>query len=251
MGSSILKISNLKKDFGRGQLIFDKFDLTLQKKNIAIFGPNGSGKTTLLRIISGLDKSYTGEISFNNSPIQENVSLGYAFQDPAKFLFPWMTAFENIVFPLTIKDVEEKVSQKLVYKLLKDFNLDISLNSYPYQLSTGQCQILVFLRSIIDSPDILLLDEPFSNLDYLNRTKILFNLATQKSSSLTILVSHTIEEAIIFADELIILGGRPAKIIGRIPISFNRSKRTPELLTSEEFNKVKSSSIKLLKQYIS
>lgn len=247
---SILEISNLQKDFGKGEVIFDKFNFTFQKKNTAVFGPNGSGKTTLLRIISGLDKSYTGSIIFKDFPIKNNIKLGYAFQDSSKFLFPWMTAFENIVFPLTIRNTGRKISQKLVHKLLKDFNLDIPLDSYPYQLSTGQCQILVFLRSIIDSPDVLLLDEPFANLDYLNRTRILFNLTTITNTPFTIFVSHTIEEAIIFADELIILGDKPAKITGRISIPFTRSKRTPELLSSQEFSEVKSSCIKLLKKYI-
>lgn len=246
-----IEVLNLTKKFTRGNYVYRDFNIELTKKNTALFGTNGCGKTTLLRIMSGLDESFTGQILYKNSSHQNNVKIGYAFQDPSKFLFPWMSALENIVFPLKIKGLDKKESFGLARDLLNQFKLDIPLESYPYQLSSGQCQILAVLRSMIDSPNVLFLDEPFSNLDYLNKTKFLFDLIHRENNNSTIIfVSHTIEEGIILADELVLLGGKPARVIEKIQIPFTKEERKPEMLNSKKFADIKQIALGVFKKYI-
>lgn len=205
----MLEISHVNytyRNFRNSRKIFDNFSLKIEKGEfISLFGPNGSGKTTLLNLIAGVINPGEGNILFNGKPIKE-AKIAYVFQDYRASLFPWLTAYKNITFPLDIAKVPER-QKKLRLKLLKDiFGVKLNLNLYPYELSGGQQQLVSIMRGLIINPDILLLDEPFSSLDY--RTSLFLLKELEKvwlrSKVTTVFVSHNIDEVIFLSQKILI-----------------------------------------------
>jgi NitT/TauT family transport system ATP-binding protein len=199
-------------------LVFN--DLTIKMPEyqpISILGPSGCGKSTLLRCISGYLKVISGEIKINNynpEDARKNKKIGFAFQDPA--LLDWKNVKNNIVLPEEIgnKVLNNIESQERLKFLLDLTSLEQFRNYYPYQLSGGMKQRVSLARALFTKPDLLLLDEPFASLDLLTRTQLAINLRKMihEIKTPTILVTHSIEEAIIFANRIIILTSLPAEI---------------------------------------
>ncbi len=208
---TILEIQNLSKTFNKKEgLVLEGFNLSINKGQIiAVIGESGSGKTTLIRIISGLETADTGTISINNSIVNsdnifvlpEKRNIGLVFQDYA--LFPHLTVAENISYGLSKNDAKkQRISEVLDLVNLTDFN-----NRYPHQLSGGQQQRVALARAIAPKPKILILDEPFSNLDEslkINLRGEVFNIL-KKAQVTTIFVTHDTKDAIAIADEIVIL----------------------------------------------
>ena len=234
MKTSGLEINNLKKSFGN-KIILNDFNLDLEKEKItALLGPNGSGKTTLFNILSGVIKPDFGSTSIKNFRLFE---ISYVFQNYKDTLIPWKTNFENLIFPLKIQKISKQEILERVSRLNR-FNLNLS--GYPYQLSGGQKQILALFRAVITYPKILLLDEPFSALDYEN--KILMRDFLQhyflKRKPLIFFISHDIEDAVFLAGEIIILSKLPAKISSRVENNLKYPRKYDQLY-SEDFRKYK------------
>ena len=192
--------------------IIDNFNMSLEKGEIlSILGESGSGKSTILRIIAGLEESYKGEIkiggkivfSDNNFVDPEKRGVGMVFQDYA--LFPHMTVKKNIQFGLKGKNKEEK--EKIAMDMLKLVNLVEHKDKYPYELSGGQQQRVAIARAIAPKPSVLLLDEPFSNLD----------ADLIKAGITSIFVTHDRSDAKALANKFIEL--KEGKIIKAAPIS--------------------------------
>lgn len=206
--NSILSIQNLSKTYYSLEdeintlknISFDVF----KEDFISIVGTSGCGKSTLLNIIAGLDKEYKGKILK-----QDNINIGYMLQVDA--LLPWLTIKENCNLGLKLQN---KKDNNKVDKLLKKYNLDEFANKYPHELSGGMKQRCALIRTLLLEPDILLLDEPFSALDYqtrLNVQKDIFNII-KKEHKTVILVTHDLEEAISMSNKVIVLSKRPAVI---------------------------------------
>ncbi len=160
----MLKISNLDYTHWNNrdhQKVFNNFSLKIQKGEfLSIFGPNGSGKTTLLNLIAGVVKPTGGTIIFDNQPVKD-ARIAYVFQDYRASLFPWLTAYQNVTFPLDVAGVDKR-KKNLRFKVLKKlFAVNFNFNLYPYELSGGQQQLVSIMRGLIIDPEILLLDEPF------------------------------------------------------------------------------------------
>ncbi|MFB6226336.1 MAG: ATP-binding cassette domain-containing protein [Candidatus Paceibacteria bacterium] len=202
-----VEIKNLDKSFGEVE-VFRNFDLEIEQGKITtIFGPNGAGKTTLLSLISNLKQPDQGKVKVDKT-IKSNMS--YLTQDYQDSLMPWETNFENAAFPMRMKGIKtEKIKDRL--KTLEE-SLEFSFDweGYPYNLSGGQQQILAFIRTIITNPDLLLIDEPFSALDYENNLKFRDFLQKYylKYESTVILVTHNIDEAVYLSDSIILLSGK-------------------------------------------
>lgn len=189
---SILTIKNLNKIYHTKTSetkAIDNFSFELNDNEfIAIVGPSGCGKSTILNILANLDNESSGEII-----IKDNIKLGYMLQQDA--LFNWKTVLDNCLLGLEINKLNNK---DYVLKLLNTYGLKDFINSFPNNLSGGMRQRVALIRTLATKPDILLLDEPFSALDYQTRLKVsddVYNIIKKEKKS-AIMVTHDIAEAI-------------------------------------------------------
>lgn len=207
----LLSINNLSKTFHSENdeiKVLDNISFDVYKKDfIGIIGPSGCGKSSILNIISNLDKDYKGTID------KQNIKIGYMFQEDT--LFNWLTIYENILLTLKITKENTKENKTYVDTLLKKYNLYEFKNKYPNELSGGMKQRVSLIRTLSYKPDILLLDEPFSALDYQTRLKVSEDVykIIKKENKTAIIVTHDIEEAISLCNKIIVLSNRPTHII--------------------------------------
>lgn len=198
---------------------------------IAIVGPSGSGKSTLLNIISKLIEPTEGEIYVDGE-------IGYMFQ--RDHLFNWRTVWKNIMLGLEIKKEKNQENIDKTKELLTKYGLIEFINSYPQELSGGMRQRIALIRTLATNPQVLLLDEPFSALDYQTRINVsedIFKMIKDSNVS-AILVTHDISEAIAMADRVIVLSHRPAKLKKIIDIKTDSPDNTPfNKRLSSEFRK--------------
>lgn len=195
---------------------------------ISIVGPSGCGKSTLLSLISGILKPSSGYIMINNSPVNgTSANVGYMLQKD--HLFEWRTIFKNATIGLEIQKKLNKETSSYTEKLLEEYGLGDFKNYYPSQLSGGMRQRAALIRTLAAKPDILLLDEPFSALDYQTRLAIAEEvwLIIKKERKTAILVTHDISEAIAMSDKVIVLTKRPAQIKSVHNIALTCDSRTP------------------------
>lgn len=208
-------------------------DLTFQVEKgefIAIVGPSGCGKSTLLSLISGLLQPEKGEILLEGKPLQESkTAVGYMLQKD--HLLEWRTIYQNAVLGLEIQHKLTKENQLRVERMLEDYGLGAFRNARPSQLSGGMRQRASLIRTLALNPALLLLDEPFSALDYLTRISVCDDiykiLKNQKKTA--VMVTHDLSEAISVADRVMILSARPAVIKKIVPIQLSLEERTPLL----------------------
>ena len=195
-----------------GQKVFENLSFSVKKGEVvAIMGPSGCGKSTLLNYIQGLDNNkviVTGEV---NNPFKK---VRTVFQENR--LLPWRTVFNNAILGLEAEGVSiEGVGQENIAKTLASAGLANYKDHYPNQLSVGMKQRVNFVRAILSSPDLLLMDEPFSGLDKITKEKIQtdFLKLVKLKKLTTIFVTHSLEEAKFMADRIIVVSAEPTKII--------------------------------------
>lgn len=229
----VLTISDVSKSFYTkiGELEVIK-DLNLEVDEgeiVAIVGPSGSGKSTILNLISGLLKPNSGKIKVNGN-------LGYMFQHD--LLFEWRTVWKNILLGLEIRHKITDDAKEEIIKMLKKYDLYDFINNYPHELSGGMRQRIALIRTLALKPNILLLDEPFSALDYQTRIKVsddVYNVIRNEKLS-AILVTHDISEAIALADRVIVLSKRPAILKGNHKIVMQNKDSVTPLLKRKDPN---------------
>lgn len=201
-------------------------DVSLQIKKgeiLAIVGPSGCGKSTILSIIAGFEKPSSGEVNIDSR------NIGYMFQKDQ--LYEWRTILNNCLLGLEIKKKKTKENVEKVRDMLRKYGLEKFENYYPRQLSGGMRQRAALARTLAIEPDLLLLDEPFSALDYQTRLSVGNDVGEilRKENITTILVTHDIPEAVSIADRIIVLTVRPALIKKEFEIKFDfdENERTP------------------------
>lgn len=205
---------------------------------VSIIGPSGCGKSTLLNIISGLLKPSSGEIKYNDVTVRSNLDkMGYMFQ--RDYLFPWITVRENVLLGLKIKKVLTKENIEFADHLLKSYGLEKFKDHKPEELSGGMKQRVALIRTLALKPEVLLLDEPFTALDYQTRQKVTDDVyeIIKREGKTAIMVTHDLGESIIMSNRVIILTKRPATIKDNVKIVFKNSELTPFYKRKEnEFN---------------
>ena len=179
---------------------------------LSIIGPSGCGKTSILSLIAGLIKPTSGSIKINGQSDNQKNNLGYMLQKD--HLFPWRTIEKNVLLPLEVKKINTKENKEFALSLLEKYGLIDFKEKYPDQLSGGMRQRVALIRTLVSKPDILLLDEPFSALDYQTRLSVcedVYNIIKSEQKT-TVLVTHDISEAISMSDIIIVLSARPAQV---------------------------------------
>ena len=217
----LLSIKNLSKNYLTKKNVIralDDINIDINKNEfIVLVGPSGCGKSTILSIVGKLEEKSNGSIEFE----KDNPKIGYMFQEDA--LFPWLSVYENCIIGLKIKKELTKENIEYVNYLLKKYDLDGFRNSYPNELSGGMRQRTALIRTLAIKPDILLLDEPFSALDYQTRIMVCDDVfeIIKKEKKTAVMVSHDIAEAVSTADKVIVLSKRPAKVKNIYEIKMN------------------------------
>jgi len=234
---SFKKVSKSYTNKGVEYSLFTDLSLSIKRSEfIAVFGPNGCGKTTLLNMISGIDKEFKGTSERN-----PHLKVSFVFQNYRESLFPWLTVKENISFPLTLKGVSAENRDKAVIDLCNRLSVFINLDVYPYTLSGGQQQMVSILRALVTKPDLLLMDEPFSALDY--ETTLFLLEKTQeiwkKTGVAIVFVSHDVDDAVLLAKRIIVLGRNPTRIVSEVTVSLPYP-RMSEVMNSEDFHQTKN-----------
>ncbi|RTL52145.1 MAG: ABC transporter ATP-binding protein [Bradyrhizobiaceae bacterium] len=198
------------------------------RETVAIVGPSGCGKSTLFNCIAGLLRPTSGAIFVGGKRVDDaSGHVGYMLQKD--LLLPWRTVLENVVIGLEVRGVSRRVSEERARTLIRSYGLAGFENAKPSQLSGGMRQRVAFMRTLAVDPEVILLDEPFSALDF--QTRLLLQIETmsiiREQSKSAILVTHDIGEAITMADRIIVMTHRPARVLAIHNVELGQADRDP------------------------
>ena len=231
--------SNIRHTYqGRGGdvLALDGVSLQLQPQTFTcLIGPSGCGKSTLLRVLAGLVKPSAGTVRIQGDSLSNaNQQLGVVFQNPT--LMPWRTVLDNLALPLELEGVSKQIRYEQAARWLNKLGLEDFGEAYPAALSGGMAQRLAIGRGLIHQPHVLLLDEPFGALDALTREQVsgeLLRIWAQDRKTV-LMVTHSIREAVLLSDRVLVMSPRPGKIVQDVMIDLPRP-RSLDMVTQPDF----------------
>lgn len=232
--NNVLSINNISKIYHTPKeeiTAIDNISINIKQGDfVAIVGPSGCGKSTLLSILNKQETATKGNIDYHNQ------TIGYMLQEDA--LFEWLNVLDNCLLGLKIKNQLNTDSKRYVLELLSKYGLKDFIYSYPQSLSGGMRQRVALIRTLAIKPDILLMDEPFSALDFQSRLNIsndVYHILKNEQKTLVI-VTHDISEAITLCNKVIVLTKRPASIKNIYKIDFDQNSTPIERRSSEKFS---------------
>jgi NitT/TauT family transport system ATP-binding protein len=204
---------------------------------VCLLGPSGCGKSTILNLIAGFLKPTRGQVLVDGQPVKKpGADRGFVFQQYS--LLPWKTTFENVEFGLKIRGVSRTERIELVNDYLNRVGLYKHRHSYPHQLSGGMQQRASIVRALVNSPSVLLMDEPFAALDAQTRhmmQELLLNIWSDLKSTV-IFVTHDIEEAVFLSDRILVMGVRPGRIKESVVVNLDRPRHIDTILSPNFVN---------------
>lgn len=213
----------------KGVVAVQEFNIDIKDKEfIVLVGPSGCGKSTLLSLIAGLMQPEAGNMSLGGIPLTENSSkIGYMLQHD--HLFEWRTVYRNVILGAEIRGKVTPQIRARAEQLLEQYGLERFARSRPSELSGGMRQRAALIRTLLLDPELLLLDEPFSALDYQTRLTVSDDIGQiiRRSGKTALLVTHDLSEAVSLSDRVIVLSKRPASIVRIVPVRFSLEKDTP------------------------
>ncbi len=220
----VLEIQNVSKSFAKvenDEVTHALNEINLSAKSgefVSLVGPSGCGKSTILRLVAGLIIPTTGKITVDGNEITEpSPERGMMFQKST--LFPWLTVEKNIAFSLKMQG-KLKGNEEKVERMLKVIGLESFRNDYPGQLSGGMAQRVALVRSLINEPDILLLDEPLGALDAFTRMNMQDEILKiwQEKGQLALMVTHDVDEAVYMGTRVIVMDANPGRVVADIKV---------------------------------
>ena len=235
MKKILMSVDNLSKNYhtknNEIEAIKDLSFPIYEDEILAIVGPSGCGKSTLLSILANIEEKSSGKIKSNRP-----TKIGYMLQSDS--LFPWLTIIDNALLGLDIQNKKNKNNIDKVNLLLKKYGLYDFKDQYPYNLSGGMRQRVALIRTLAIDPDLILLDEPYSALDYQTRLALsndMYNIIKRENKT-AVLITHDIAEACSLADRIIVLTKRPAKIKSIYEIKLMEKKNPIDNRKDPKFN---------------
>ncbi len=249
--SGQMAITSITKSFGVGplrQVVIEDCSFNLESGRLTVLiGPSGCGKTTLINLLAGYDTVDSGKIIIDGKPVRgPGQDRLVVFQETA--LFPWMTTFENVTYgPLVRGEKNKKEVEGEAMELLRKVGLSDFKNKYPIQLSGGMQRRAELIRALINTPKVMMMDEPFRGLDAMTRELMQeYYVKLFEEHRLTnLFVTSELEEAIFLADRLIIMSNKPARPREIIPIELPRP-RSFKMLTSRDYLRYKQDALEIL-----
>jgi NitT/TauT family transport system ATP-binding protein len=239
MAVTAIRVDHVSKMFGKLEVLSDiSFEVPVRGFT-CIVGPSGCGKTTLLRMLLGLELPSSGSITID----EEQRIGGIAYIPQKSLLLPWRTALQNVSLGLEAKSDSKVTPASLDYllPLMGRYGLRGFENAYPHELSGGMEQRVSILRAFARRPRVLICDEPFSSVDFVTRLKLNseFRDLCVSTGATVVFVTHNIEEALFFADDLLVLSCRPSRIVRRYAPQFSIGSQDPvEVRKDPEFGRL-------------
>jgi NitT/TauT family transport system ATP-binding protein len=225
----MISLSQVRKDFVLPERVvhaLENISLSVERGEfVSIVGPSGCGKTTLLRIIAGTIPASDGAISVNGRPAHgPSADIGMVFQAPV--LFPWRTVLENLFVPADVRGIPRRDLHDRAIALLATAGLHGFEHDYPWRLSGGMQQRAAICRALLYDPPVLLLDEPFGALDAMTREIMNAELMRmcEATNPAVLLITHSIAEAVFLSDRVLVMSGRPGRIVESLAIDLPKPR---------------------------
>lgn len=240
--NTLLSFQNVQYHYhtisGETQALKDISFSVYEGEFISVVGPSGCGKTTLLSMIASLIKPESGELHFSDALKNNPAAIGYMLQHDQ--LFEWRTIYKNVLLGLELRHKNTKERREAADNLLRQYGLYPFRNSYPNELSGGMRQRAALIRTLVCEPELLLLDEPFSALDYQTRLTVSSDIVDiiKKEKKTAVLVTHDLSEAVALSDRILVLSARPATVLRMMEIHLTKqgagavaARKAPEFST--------------------
>jgi len=229
-GADLISFENIGRTFQTraGESVEALRDVTFdigRNEFVAIVGPSGCGKSTLLKLVAGLLTPSRGRVLVEGKEVTgPGMNVGFAFQRPA--LLPWRSTLGNVLLPALITGMDRQEAEQRAMKLLSLVGLEQFARKYPSELSGGMQQRVAICRALLCSPTLLLMDEPFAALDALTRETLAVELLKiwELEPKTVLFVTHSISEAVLLADKVVVIGARPGTVVKSVPIAIARPR---------------------------
>lgn len=235
VGPPVLRLVDVTYSVGKagGLRVLDHLSLELRQGEIlGVFGPNGCGKSSLLNVISGYARADSGGIELG---VDAEIRMSYLAQDYAETLLPWFRARTNLLLPVRFRGGSRQEAEAALAEVVSVFDDPIDLRKFPYSLSGGQQQILALLRCLIQQPQLILLDEPFSaiNLHRMFTLRQRLALWSKQRKIAMMIVSHNLDDLMVVCDHVLAVAGPPLTVLADVEAPFSHPRSREDLCSAE------------------